>query len=58
MTRLHPESIRQLRDLIKLHGTIMLRAAIDDIEKQLVAEYEAEARAAMAADEERGEQTR
>ncbi len=41
--RLHPESYRQLRDLVILHGTVLLQRALRDIEAELVAKYEAEA---------------
>lgn len=48
MDRLHPESIRQLRQLMKVHGSIALHRAIDEIENDLVAEYEAEAHRRMS----------
>jgi hypothetical protein len=34
MERLHPESLRQLRALVKLHGARAVEAAVREIEKQ------------------------
>jgi len=45
--RLHPESMSQLRALARLHGTAVLMAALRDIEAELVAEFEVEAKAKL-----------
>jgi hypothetical protein len=34
LAQLHPESYHQLRELVKLHGLIVLRRTLDEIEAE------------------------
>lgn len=51
--RIHPEDISYLRHLLKRHGSILVREAIDRVEKDLEAEYRENARRRQDLEDER-----